>query len=125
MSLIGSVRTIHIETFNGSRTVSTGSSQETGWKFQRNSFTSGATDTDSALGEAMNKGTGKGKDKGKEQGKVKEREMAKVKVSTQGSSPIPASPMNPVAGATEEYATPTREMESATMKNCPHAHLSQ
>ena len=119
------MRTIHIETFNGSRTVSTGSSQETGWKFQRNSFTSGATDTDSALGEAMNKGTGKGKDKGKEQGKVKEREMAKVKVSTQGSSPIPASPMHPVAGATEEYATPTREMESATMKNCPHAHLSQ
>ena len=29
---------------------------------------------------------------------------------------MPTSPMNPVAGATGEYATPTREMESATTK---------
>ena len=94
-------------------------------KLLRKSFTSGAIDADSTPGQATSKGKGTGKDKGTGKGKGKGKGMAKVKVSTQGSSPIPASPMNPVAGATEEYATPTREMESATMKNCPHAHLSQ
>ena len=77
------------------------------------------------LGRQLTQVKEKAKTKEKEKGKVKARVKAKVKVSTKGSTPMPTSPMNPVAGATEEYATPTREMESATMKNCPHAHLSQ